>query len=65
MDFLGAGLRYPDVSWGNILANAEAGVSSGNWWWPTFPGLFLMVTVLALNFLGDGLADALDVRTTM
>lgn len=65
IDFLGAGLQYPDASWGNILTNAEAGVSSGNWWWPTFPGLFLMVTVLALNFLGDGLADALDVRATV
>ena len=63
IDFLGAGVKYPDASWGNILANAQSAFGSGNWWWPTFPGVFLVLTVLAVNFLGDGLGDALDVRS--
>jgi ABC-type dipeptide/oligopeptide/nickel transport system permease subunit len=63
IDFLGAGIRPPDASWGNILANAQTGFSNGNWWWGTFPGVFLVLTVLAVNFLGDGLGDALDVRS--
>jgi peptide/nickel transport system permease protein len=62
IDFLGAGLKYPDASWGNILANAQTGFSNGNWWWATFPGIALILTVLAVNFIGDGLGDALDVR---
>ncbi len=63
IDFLGAGLKYPDASWGNILANAQTGFSNGNWWWATFPGIALILTVLSVNFLGDGLGDALDVRS--
>jgi ABC-type dipeptide/oligopeptide/nickel transport system permease subunit len=62
IDFLGAGVKYPDASWGNILANAQTGFSNGNWWWATFPGVALILTVLAVNFIGDGLGDALDVR---
>jgi ABC-type dipeptide/oligopeptide/nickel transport system permease subunit len=63
IDFLGAGLKYPDASWGNILASAQTGFSNGNWWWATFPGIALILTVLAVNFIGDGLGDALDVRS--
>ncbi|MCA1599689.1 MAG: ABC transporter permease, partial [Chloroflexi bacterium] len=63
IDYLGAGIAYPDASWGNILANAENAFGTGNWWWPTFPGVFIVLTVLSINFLGDGLGDALDVRS--
>ena len=63
IDFLGAGIAYPDASWGNILSNAQNGFGSGNWWWPTFPGVFLVLTVLSINFIGDGIGDALDVRS--
>ncbi len=63
IDFLGAGIAYPDASWGNILSNAQTGFGSGNWWWPTFPGVFLVLTVLSINFIGDGIGDALDVRS--
>ncbi len=63
IDFLGAGVKYPDTSWGNILADAENSFSGGNWWWATFPGIFLVLTVLSVNFVGDGLGDALDVRS--
>lgn len=65
IDFLGAGVKYPDASWGNILANAQSAFGNGNWWWPTFPGIFLVLTVLSVNFLGDGLGDALDVRSRL
>jgi len=63
IDFLGAGLAYPDESWGSILANAQNGFGNGNWWWATFPGIVLILTVLSVNFIGDGLGDALDVRS--
>ena len=63
IDFLGAGIAYPNASWGNILSNAQSGFNSGNWWWTIFPGFALVLTVLAVNFLGDGLGDALDVRS--
>ncbi len=63
IDFLGVGINYPTPSWGNILANAQDAMGAGNWWWPVFPGLAIVMTVLAVNFLGDGLGDALDVRS--
>jgi peptide/nickel transport system permease protein len=62
IDFLGFGLKAPDVSWGLALASGEAALNSGNWWATVFPGLALLCTVLAINFLGDGLRDALDVK---
>jgi peptide/nickel transport system permease protein len=64
IDFLGIGLQYPDTSWGSVLSFAEADPAGirGAWWVTVFPGLFLVATVVAVNFLGDGLSDALDVR---
>lgn len=62
IDFLGVGIKPPNVSWGLSLANAEDYFGAGNWWWAFFPGFFILITVLAINFLGDGLRDALDVR---
>lgn len=64
LDFLGLGVNFPPTAtWGNILAYAQNDILNGDWWWATFPGLFLVITVLAVNFIGDGLRDALDVRT--
>lgn len=63
IDFLGVGIRPPTVSWGLGLANAEEYFGAGNWWWALFPGIFILITVLCINFLGDGLRDALDVRS--
>lgn len=63
IDFLGVGIKEPTVSWGLSLASSEEFIGTGNWWWPFFPGVFLLLTVLAINFLGDGLRDALDVRS--
>jgi len=63
IDYLGAGIQYPDASWGNILTDAQNDLFNGNWWWAAFPGMFLVLTVLSVNFVGDGLGDALDVRS--
>lgn len=62
IDFIGVGIKTPTVSWGLALNNAQGYFAEGNWWWALFPGLFLLITVLSINFLGDGLRDALDVR---
>ncbi len=64
LSFLGLGVEPPDVSWG-LLANEGVGAITPvriYWWLVIFPGLALGLTLLALNFLGDGLRDALDPR---
>ena len=61
LSFLGLGIQLPVASWGNMLSNAQDLI----WTSPelaTWPGLFIFVTVIAFNFLGDGLQDALDPR---
>ena len=59
LSFLGFGIQPPTASWGSMLANAQANISVA-WWAAVFPGLCILVTVLAINYLGDGLRDALD-----
>ncbi|MEI6045524.1 MAG: ABC transporter permease [Chloroflexota bacterium] len=63
LSFLGYGIQPPLHSWGTSLADAQSEFTSGNWWWAFFPGLFILLTVLAINFIGDGLRDALDPRS--
>jgi peptide/nickel transport system permease protein len=63
IDFLGVGVKPPTVSWGLALSNSQDYFGEGNWWWALFPGIFLLITTLSINFLGDGLRDALDVRS--
>lgn len=64
LDFLGLGIEFPPTpTWGNLLTNAQTELLIGNWWWAAFPGLILLLTVLSINFMGDGLRDALDVRS--
>ena len=63
VSFLGFGVNPINPTWGNILTNALAFIPNGNWWWPLFPGLAIILTVLAVNFIGDGLRDAFDPRT--
>ncbi len=63
VSFLGFGVNPIYPTWGNILSNALTFIPLGNWWWPFFPGLMIILTVLAVNFVGDGLRDALDPRT--
>ena len=62
LSFLGLGVVPPTPSWGNMLADAE-GVGFQAWWFYIFPMLFLLLTTLAFNLLGDAVRDALDPRT--
>jgi peptide/nickel transport system permease protein len=59
LSFLGFGIQPPTASWGNMLANAESNMAIAPWV-AIFPGLCILITVLAINYLGDGLRDALD-----
>jgi ABC-type dipeptide/oligopeptide/nickel transport system permease subunit len=63
VSFLNFGLKAQDISWGNALASSQSTMSNGNWWWPFFPGMAIALTVIAINFMGDGLRDALDPRS--
>lgn len=62
LSFLGFGVQPPTATWGNILERARDNISA-YWWLATFPGLLITITVLAINFIGDGLRDALDPRS--
>ena len=57
--FISAGIPEPTPTWGNILADARAGVLSGRWWQALFPGMMIMITVLCLNILSEGVTDAM------
>ena len=60
--YLGFGAQPPTPSWGLMISEGQQYLGQGQWWWSMFPGAAIMYTVLAFNFLGDGLRDALDVR---
>ncbi|NHN61035.1 MULTISPECIES: ABC transporter permease [Halorussus] len=63
LSFLGFGAEAGTPSWGLMLSNGvNQGLLTGDWWWSFFPGLFLAITVLGFNLLGDGMRDALDPR---
>jgi peptide/nickel transport system permease protein len=62
LSYLGLGVPPDQASWGQILADAS-GLYDVAWWLMLFPGAFLVITTLSFNLLGDGLRDALDVRT--
>jgi peptide/nickel transport system permease protein len=59
ISFLGMGVRPPTATWGNMLEGAYNYIDTAWWLW-FFPGLLIALIVLAINFLGDGLRDALD-----
>ena len=59
LGFLGMGAQPPTPEWGTMLSNALQFIQRA-WWVVTFPGLAILVTVLAFNLMGDGLRDALD-----
>lgn len=59
LGFLGLGAQPPLPEWGTMLSEAREFVGSA-WWVVTFPGLCILITVLAFNLMGDGLRDALD-----
>jgi peptide/nickel transport system permease protein len=60
LSFFGFGVQPPHVSWGNLLAGSKSYIGQGKWWLVVFPSLALLLTVLAINFIGDGLRDAFD-----
>ena len=64
LSFLGMGVQPPEASWGNILYAAQSitVLSSGPWLWVP-PGILLVLTVSSINFIGDGIRDALDAKT--
>jgi dipeptide transport system permease protein len=59
LGFLGMGAQPPTPEWGTMLAEAREVILRA-WWVVTFPGLAILLTVLAINLVGDGLRDALD-----
>ena len=61
LSFLGLGIKPPTPEWGNMLAEGREFLQHA-WWVAFFPGLAIMLTVFAINLLGDGLRDALDPR---
>jgi peptide/nickel transport system permease protein len=62
LSFLGVGVQPPTASWGAMIADAIE-IFDTAWWYMTFPGVALLLTVLAFNLIGDGLQDALNPRT--
>jgi peptide/nickel transport system permease protein len=63
LSFLGLGAQPPQPEWGALLSEGR-NLLLDAWWISTFPGLAIMITVLAINLLGDGLRDALDPHLT-
>ena len=65
LSFLGLGVQPPTPSWGNMLTDAQSVLVLRNmpWLWLP-PGVMIAITVLSVNFIGDGLRDALDPRAT-
>lgn len=62
LSFIGLGIQAPLASWGTLASEAMQNMNPlhSNWWLVVFPGLFLALTLFSLNFVGDGLRDALD-----
>jgi peptide/nickel transport system permease protein len=62
ISFLGLGVQPPTPTWGNMLDGSYNYIETAPWLW-IFPGLLIVLTVLSINFVGDGLRDALDPRS--
>lgn len=63
LSFLGIGVARPTPSWGRMIADSQ-GILANAWWTAFFPGLAIVITVLAFSILGDALRDALDPRAS-
>ena len=61
LSFLGFGMQAPTPSWGDILSDARRYIDFA-WWLAFFPGLAILITIMAYNFVGEGLRDAVDPR---
>ncbi|MDO8752631.1 MAG: ABC transporter permease [Anaerolineales bacterium] len=64
VSFLGLGVQPPTASWGNMLTSAQSFIQRGAWWMWVFPSLFIIITILCINLIGDGLRDAFDPRSS-
>ena len=64
LGFIGIGVLPPEPDWGSMISAGRRFIPD-SWWYSTFPGLFMFVTVLAFNLLGDGLRDLLDPNSTV
>jgi peptide/nickel transport system permease protein len=64
LSFLGFGIQEPTASWGNMLSTAREAIFQSPWT-VFYPGVFILLTSLSINFLGDGLRDALDPRSRL
>lgn len=62
LSFLGVGVKAPNPSWGQMIADATS-IFDTAWWYMLFPGVALLLTVLAFNLVGDGLQDALNPKS--
>ena len=62
LSFIGLGIQPPQSEWGQMTAEGAGYIVSGEWWLVLFPGLAIMLTVLAFNLVGDTLRDVLDPR---
>ena len=64
LSYFGLGVQPPTPSWGNMLQDAQnITIMISAWWYPLFPGLMILLTVLSFNFVGDGLRDAFDPKS--
>lgn len=64
VSFLGLGIQPPTASWGNMLTSAQTFVQQGSWWMWVYPSIFIVLTILCVNLIGDGLRDAFDPRSS-
>jgi peptide/nickel transport system permease protein len=64
LGFIGVGVLPPEPDWGSMIAQGRRFIPA-SWWYSTFPGLFMFITVLGFNLLGDGLRDLLDPNATV
>jgi len=62
MGYLGLGIPAPGTDWGSMLSSGIDYIYSGYWWLIYPPGIAIVVTVVAFNFIGDALRDAFEVR---
>ena len=62
ISYLGFGVNPAVPTWGNIISDSAKFLQQGNWWWIGFPGLFIVLTALSVNMIGDALRSALDPR---
>ena len=60
VSYLGFGVSALTPTWGNMLSNAENFLLQGNWWWLGFPALFIIMTSLSVNMIGDALRESLE-----